>query len=111
MELSVLIDAITNSIVNHFDFSYMITVNIATYIFIQVWDNLNGDRLLNTWQKRLMLLLAILIVSSVYVLFEYPDNIILFNSSIAAPVFWSWVLKPILTKFGIGYKKVDDYLS
>jgi len=111
MELSTLINTITGSVVNHFDFGYMITVNIATYIFIQVWDNLNGDKLLNTWQKRLMLILAILIISSVYILFKYPSNIILFNSSVAAPVFWSWVLKPILTKLGIGYKKVDESLS
>ena len=58
-----------------------------------------------------MLLLAIIISVVVYKLFNYPNDIVLFNSTIFAPVFWSWVLKPILDKLGIGYKKVDDCLS
>ena len=105
------IDAIIDGLIAQFDFGFMLTVNIATYIFIQVWDNLNGEKLLTTWQKRLMLLLAIVISVSVYKYVHYPNDIILFNSIIAAPVFWSWVLKPILTKFGIGYKKIDESLS
>ena len=105
------ISNIVDSIISQFDFSYMFTVNVVTYIFIQTWDNLNGDKLLSTWQKRLMLLLAIIITASVYIFAHYPDKIVLFNSAAFAPMFWSWVLKPILTKFGIGYKKLDDYLS
>lgn len=105
------IDTIINSIITQFDFGFMFTINVATYILIQVWDNLNGDKLLTTWQKRLILLLSIAIVTIVYRFAQYPNDIVLFNSIIFAPVFWSWVLKPILTKLGIGYKKVDDYLS
>ena len=105
------IDGIITSIISQFDFGFMFTINVATYIFIQTWDNLNGDKLLSTWQKRLMLLLSIIITTVVYVLAHYPNNIVLFNSAVFAPVFWSWVLKPILTKFGIGYKKIDESLS
>ena len=111
MEFGVYLDTIINSIINQFDFGYMFTINVATYIFIQVWDNLNGDKLLTTWQKRIMMLLATTISIIVYKLSGYPNDIVLFNSTIFAPVFWSWVLKPVLDKFGIGYKKVDDYLS
>ena len=111
MELGMYTNTIIDSIINQFDFGYMFTINVATYIFIQVWDNLNGEKLLTTWQKRMMLLLATAISVTVYKIFDYPNDIILFNSTIFAPVFWSWVLKPILNKFGIGYKKVDDYLS
>jgi hypothetical protein len=89
----------------------MLSINIITYIFIQIWDNLNGEKFLTTWQKRLMMLLATIINIISYKLVHYDNDIILLNSTIAAPVFWSWVLKPILTKFGIGYKKVDDCLS
>ena len=105
------IDNIINGLISQFDFAYMFGINISTYIFIQVWDNLNGEKFLTTWQKRLMMLLATIINLVAYKLCCYDNNIILFNSTIAAPVFWSWVLKPILTKFGIGYKKVDDCLS
>lgn len=109
--MEVHIDNIINGLISQFDFAYMLGINISTYIFIQVWDNLNGDKFLTTWQKRLMMLLATIINLVVYKLCCYDNNIILFNSTIAAPVFWSWVLKPILTKFGIGYRKIDDYLS
>lgn len=105
------IDNIINNLISQFDFAYMFSINIVTYIFIQIWDNLNGEKLLTTWQKRLMMLLATIISLIAYKICHYENNIILFNSTIAAPVFWSWVLKPILTKFGIGYKKIDDCLN
>lgn len=111
MEVIGYIDTIITSIINQFDFGFMFTINVATYILIQIWDNLNGDKILTTWQKRLILLISIIIVTSVYVLAHYPNPIILFNSAVFAPVFWSWVLKPIFTKFGVGYKKVDDCLG
>ena len=109
--MEVHIDNIINGLISLFDFAYMLGINIITYIFIQIWDNLNGEKFLTTWQKRLMMLLATVISLVAYKICHYDNNIVLFNSTIAAPVFWSWVLKPILTKFGIGYKKVDDYLS
>lgn len=105
------IDTIINGIISQFDFAYMLSINIVTYIFIQTWDNLNGEKLLTTWQKRLMMLLATIINFIAYKVYHYNNDIVLFNSTIAAPVFWSWVLKPILTKFGIGYKKIDNCLS
>ena len=109
--MEVHIDNIINGLISQFDFAYMLGINIATYIFVQVWDNLNGEKLLTTWQKRLMMLLATVISLIVYKICHYDNDIILFNSTIAAPVFWSWVLKPILTKFGIGYKKIDESLG
>ena len=51
MELGVYIDTIINSILTQFDYAFMLCINIITYIFIQVWDNLNGEKLLTTWQK------------------------------------------------------------
>ena len=109
--MEVHIDNIINGLISQFDFAYMLGINIITYIFVQIWDNVNGEKLLTTWQKRLMMLLATVISLISYKICHYNNDIILFNSTIAAPVFWSWVLKPILDKFGIGYKKVDEYLS
>lgn len=109
--MEVHIDNIINGLVPQFDFAYMLGINIITYIFIQIWDNLNGEKFLTTWQKRLMMLLATVISLIAYKICHYNNDIILFNSTIAAPVFWSWVLKPILTKFGIGYKKIDESLE
>lgn len=105
------IDSIINSILSQFDFSYMVAINIVTYIFIQIWDNINGEKLLTTWEKRLMMLIATSIVLFSYKLCHYDNNIMLINSTIAAPVFWSWVLKPILSKLGVDYRKIDNSLS
>ena len=105
------IDSIINSMLSQFDFSYILAINIVTYIFIQIWDNLNGEKLLTTWEKRLMMLVATAIVLFSYKLCHYDNNIMLINSTIAAPVFWSWVLKPILTKLGVDYRKIDNSLS
>ena len=109
--MEVHIDNIINGLISQFDFAYMLGINIITYIFIQIWDNINGEKFLTTWQKRLMMLLAKVISLVSYKICHYDNNLILFNSTIAAPVFWSWVLKPILTKFGIGYKKIDESLG
>ena len=54
--MEVHIDNIINGLVSQFDFAYMLGINIITYIFIQIWDNLNGEKFLTTWQKRLMML-------------------------------------------------------
>lgn len=105
------IDNIINSMLSQFDFSYILAINIVTYIFIQIWDNLNGEKLLTTWEKRLMMLVATAIVLFSYKLCHYDNNIMLINSTIVAPVFWSWVLKPILSKLGVDYRKIDDSLS
>lgn len=111
MEIGIHADTIINSIINQFDFGFMLTININTYLVIQICDAVNGDKLLSTWQKRMILLLSIFIVSAVYLLGHYPNNIVLFNSAIFAPVFWSWVLKPILNKLGIDYRKIDNVLN
>ena len=105
------IDSIINSMLSQFDFSYILAINIVTYIFIQIWDNLNGEKLLTTWEKRLMMLVATAIVLFSYKLCHYDNNIMLINSTIAAPVFWSWMLKPILSKLGVDYRKIDNSLS
>ena len=105
------IDSVINSMLSQFDFSYILAINIVTYIFIQIWDNLNGEKLLTTWEKRLMMLVATAIVLFSYKLCHYDNNIMLINSTIAAPVFWSWVLKPILNKLGVDYRKIDNSLS
>lgn len=105
------IDSIINSMLSQFDFSYILAINIVTYIFIQIWDNVNGEKLLTTWEKRLMMLVATAIVLFSYKLCHYDNNIMLINSTIGAPVFWSWVLKPILSKLGVDYRKIDNSLS
>lgn len=105
------IENILNLIVSNFDFSYMITINVLTYIIIKGLDYLNKDKNVKIITKRIVLVISIIIVTISYVLTDCQDYTVLINSAICAPVFYSWVLRPILIKCNIGYKKYDDTLN
>lgn len=98
-------DSIINIIINNFDISYCIIVNILTYIIITVLINLNHKDI-NKVLKRVILILSIILVAIVYYNIGV-DNKVLVNSAILAPVSWSWVIKPIVTKLGYDYKQID----
>lgn len=97
--LSQLIDLTLQS----FDFGFCVVVNILTYLIIKIIDS-KKNKPLTKWQKRLVLLSAILILSVVYYFID-SDLKLIINSSILAPVFWSWIAKPICDKLGIDYRK------
>ena len=89
-----------------FDFAYCIIVNILTYFVISTISNRKGHKNLTTWTKRIVLLSTILFTGVLYWLMG-SDLRCLLNSAILAPVFWSWVLKPICKKFRIDYKQIN----
>ena len=106
-----LIEKLLDLITTNFDFSYMITINVLTYIIIKGLDYLNKDKNVKTITKRIVLVISIIIVTISYILTDYQDYTVLINSAICAPVFYSWILRPILIKCNIGYKKYDDTLN
>ena len=101
-----IINNIITTIVSSFDFSYCISVNVLTYLIIKIIDSLNGKKTVSTWSKRIVLLVVILFTGVLYNLIGC-DNKILLNSAILAPVFWSWVIKPICKYFKIDYKDIN----
>lgn len=105
------IEKILDLIISNFDFSYMITINVLTYIIIKGLDYLNKDKNVKTITKRIVLVISIIIITVSYILTDYQDYTVLINSAICAPVFYSWVLRPILIKCDIGYKKYDETLN
>lgn len=107
-EVNIDFSQIINQIINNFDFVYMLVINVLTYLIIKSIDSINGNKKVSTWTKRLVLLFSIIFVFIGYKINNYPNNIILINSTIAAPVFWSWCLKPILNKLGVGYKQINN---
>lgn len=102
------IDVIVDGILSNFDFGFMFIVNVLTYIIIKVIDYFNGDNKVPTWQKRCVLVISIFTMAMIYIASGYDNNIMLVNSAVLAPVFWSWVVSPILKKLGIGYKDIDN---
>lgn len=103
--------SIIQQILSNFDVAYMLAINILTYIAIKVHDYFNGNNKVPIWMKRLYLLGSIAIVTCLYVVFDDVPNRILINSAIAAPVFWSWVLKPIISRTKFDYKHIDETLN
>lgn len=105
------IDVIVDGILSNFDFGFMFIVNVLTYIIIKVIDYFNGDNKVPTWQKRCVLIISIATMAGIYIAAGYDNAIMLVNSAVLAPVFWSWVVSPILKKFGIGYKDIDNTIG
>lgn len=105
------IDVIVDRILSNFDFGFMFIVNVLTYIIIKVIDYFNGDNKVPTWQKRCVLVISIAAMICIYITAGYDNTIMLVNSAILAPVFWSWVVSPILKKLGIGYKDINNIIG
>ena len=99
-----IISTFIDSFVSTFNLQYMFIVNVLTYVIIKTIDELNGRKRVSTWQKRLVLIISCLVVSLIYKYYDYVDSIVLINSSIIAPVSWSWIFKPIMEKIGFDYK-------
>ena len=101
------ISQIINITIESFDFGFCVAVNILTYLIIKFIDELNGSRKVSTWAKRGVMLIVVIIISIVYY-FTGSNPKLIINSAILAPVFWSWIGKPICDKLNIGYRKDDD---
>ena len=101
-----IINNVITTVISSFDFAYCISVNILTYLVITTISNRNGHKDLTTWSKRLILLLVIFFTGVLYMLLDC-DIKTLINSAILAPVFWSWIIKPICKYFKIDYKDIN----
>lgn len=92
-------------IFDNFNIIYILMINIVTYFLIKTADYFNGDKKVSVLTKRIFLVLATIIMFCIYKYNSYDDTLKLINSSIAAPVIWTWILKPIINKLKIGYKQ------
>ena len=98
-------EQIISQLISNFDFALMLIINIITYFVIKFIDEANGDKQPTTWQKRIVFLIVAIIVGVIYKITTNISINIIINSCIVAPVAWSWLAKPIASKFGIDYKQ------
>lgn len=101
-------EQIFNQIIDNFNFPYMLSINLVTYFIIKLIDELNGDKSVSVLIKRIVLIVCTIIC---FIIYKYMNKIeidILINSTIAAPVAWSWFIRPVFEKFNIGYKKTNN---
>lgn len=103
------INQIIQQVINNFDFTYCIVVNVLTYILVTVLIYLCHGNVTRTI-KKLTLLFSIVIFSVIYYAIGVDVKLIV-NSSILAPVSWTWIIKPILSKFGYDYKDIDNKIN
>lgn len=101
-----LISIIINNIINNFDFTFCIIVNISTYLIIKNIMSYKKNYNFSTWNKRIIFIIVSIIIAIIYYITN-SDVKIIFNSFILAPVSWSWIFKPICKKFNIDYKDIN----
>lgn len=101
-------DEIINQIINNFDWAYMLSVNVLTYMIIRTLDIINGKKQVSTIIKKIVLIICVIILAIAYKLIDNVDNRILLNSAILAPVAWDYVLRPLIRRIGLGYKLNDE---
>lgn len=104
-----LINQIIQTIINSFDIAYCLVVNVLTYLLVTVLIYLCHSNVTRTI-KKLTLLFSIVIVSVIYYAIGVDVKLIV-NSSILAPVSWTWIIKPILSRFGYDYKNIDNKIN
>lgn len=103
-----MVDQIIQTTIDSFDIVFCIVVNILTYLLIQFTTIINYKISDTPTKKRVILVIAVLLVGVVYYIFGSSIKLLL-NSAILAPVFWSWIMKPILAHFDLDYSKYDIF--
>lgn len=93
-------------LLSKFDLTYMFAVNVATYIIIKVIDNLNGEKIVPTYLKRIIAFIVGAVIAFAVISFGTDKTIILY-SFILSLVSWDILFKPILNIIGdkFNYKK------
>lgn len=104
-----IINQIIQQVINSFDFTYCVIVNALTYILVTVLIYLCQSNVTRTI-KKLVLLFSIVVVSTIYYAIGVDTKLII-NSSILAPISWTWIIKPILSKLGYDYKDIDNKIN
>ena len=104
-----IINQIIQQVINSFDFTYCVVVNALTYILVTVFIYLCKSNVTRTI-KKLVLLFSIIVVSTIYYAIGVDAKLII-NSSILAPISWTWIIKPILSKLGYDYKDIDNKIN
>lgn len=89
---------------NSFDFAFCITVNVLTYIINTIIIEMRGKNT-SRWSKRVILLCCIVFMSGAWYI-STRDIKLVMNSAILAPVFWTWIVKPLCAKLGLDYKEI-----
>ena len=99
-----IISSVIQTTLASFDFAYCVTVNILTYLIIT--GLAKKEKSLPKWGKRLVLIIDVLVLGIIWYVATKDIRLVL-NSAILAPVFWSWIGKPLVNRFTRNINKED----
>ena len=99
-----------NEIINSFDWSYMLVVNLITYLVIQaINEKTKKKKSLKKLTKMLItIVIGVLIAIANYFLKENTDLLKLFYSFVLSMISFDYIFKPILKKIKLDYKIFDN---
>lgn len=102
-------EKIIDLLLGSFDFGYMLTVNILTYLVIKTIDQLNGpNKGVSTAVKRIIAVICGLLLGGIICYYDQFSNVILY-SFIASLVSWDTVFKPVVKYFkNLDYNKDEN---
>lgn len=103
--METIFENISSNLFNDFDFSFCLVANVLTYMIVNTFTTFKKQ--LTTWNKRVILLISVVVLGVVYY-FTGAELKVIINSAILAPISWSWIFKPICKKLGIDYKQVKS---
>lgn len=98
------IQSIIDIIVNNFNFSLIISINAFTYGIITIC-NIIFKKEISKLFKIIATIFSIIVLGFIYWKTETISKDIIISSCVSAPLIWDWILKPILNKFKLDYKK------
>lgn len=102
-----LLEEIIRTTAESFDFGFVISVNVIAYLVISAIDANNGQKPVKKWTKRVITIACAFILGIIYFSLKLGDVKMILNSVILSFVSWSWIIKPILVRFGIDYRKIE----
>lgn len=94
-------------VMSNFDFAYMLIVNVITYLIIKLIDTWNGNRVVQTWVKRVVALSTGVVIG--YLVYIWgADPVTIFYSFIISLVSWDVIFKPIFRLIHIDYNSKSN---
>lgn len=99
-----ILNKIVDALISNFDFAFMLSVNVLTFIIIKLIDEGNKQKKVPTWTKRIV---AVVVGAGLAVFFYFVSKTelpILIYSFILSLVSWDFIFSPIVKIIKKGYK-------
>ena len=86
------------------DITFMLTVNVLTYLVIKLIDEINKEKEVTKWGKRIVTLLTAASIALPFYYFGIIELKVLIYSFILSMISWDFVFRPIVKSLKAGYR-------